>query len=77
MIHRIKAQSGIDGWRCRLQENYLSLETWEAYSEMYGLASRLEFKSAEVAWHLNPVVEGSVIPSDFRVAPKTSKLWKN
>jgi hypothetical protein len=63
---RVICRSGLGGWRCRLRRNYASFAEFEAYSETYGLHGRLGFKSAEAAWEANPVVEGSVEPSDFR-----------
>lgn len=54
-------------WRCRLQNNYSSFEDFQWYDEIYNLARRLGFKTAAEAWLENPVVQGSVDPSDFRV----------
>lgn len=76
MIYQIKAKSGIPGWRCCLQENYGDISHWMAYASTFGLASRLGFKSAVEAWENNPIIEGSVNPADFRIAPKKSRLWK-
>ncbi len=42
------------------------LEQWIAFSRTYGLAKRLGFKTAQAAWQSNPMIEGSVIPSDYR-----------
>lgn len=67
---QVKCQSGQTGWRRTLHENYENdKERWLSFSETYGLAHRLGFDSAEEAWEENPIIEGSVIPSDFRVAP--------
>ncbi len=59
-------KSGLRGWRCRLQENYTNEAQFEAYAELYGLHTRLGYKTTRGAWLANPIVEGSVKPSDFR-----------
>jgi hypothetical protein len=63
---RVRCQSGIEGYQCRLQENYHDFEQFEAYAEMYGLHTRLGYKTIKGAWKSNPVIQGSTIPSDFR-----------
>ena len=41
---------------------------------MYGLHTRLGYKTIVGAWRANPVVQGSVDPSDFRVVrPKPKR----
>lgn len=68
---QVKCKSGQTGWRSTLHENYDNdREQWLSCSETYGLANRLGYDDAEEAWDDNPIIEGSVIPSDFRVAPK-------
>jgi hypothetical protein len=62
----IKCRSGLQGYQCRLQENYDSFEQWEAYADMYSLHLKLGFKSPKTAWDANPIIQGSVDPSDFR-----------
>ena len=59
-------KSGLRGWRCRLQENYADEADFAAYAETYGLHTRLGYKTIHGAWRANPIVEGSVEPSDFR-----------
>lgn len=68
---KVKCKSGISGWRDYLQANYEDQETWEMFSETYGLADRLGYNSAEEAWNDNPLIEGSVHPSDFRVVKQS------
>jgi hypothetical protein len=63
----VKCKSGIKGWQCRLQKNYESFEEFKSYSETFGIAERLGFKSPEEAWKKNPIIQGSVIPSDLCV----------
>lgn len=65
VIH-VTCRSGERGWQCRLRANYASFEEFAAYDEIYGLAERLGFPSAESAWDLNPMIQGSTNPSDFR-----------
>jgi len=63
---RVKCRSGIEGYRERLRDAYDSFEEWQDYSDTYGLAGRLGYKTAKGAWRSNPIIEGSVIPEDFR-----------
>lgn len=65
----ITAKSGITGWRCSLQENYLSSEEFEGYCETHGIHKRLGYKNPKTAWKKNPIIEGSTNPSDFRKTP--------
>jgi hypothetical protein len=71
---RVKCKSGLTGWRCRLRRNYSSFSEFDSVNEIYGLAARLGYKSAATAWRYNPMIEGSVNPSDFRRAPRTRKV---
>lgn len=41
----------------KLKDNYNNFEEWLAYSQTYGLAARLGFKSEEAAWEANPTVQ--------------------
>lgn len=63
----VRCASGLLGWRCRLQRNYRNFKHFAMYSDLYGLSQRLGFDSPEEAWKENPIIEGSVIPQDFRV----------
>lgn len=63
---RVKCKSGITGYRNRLRRNYASFGEFEASCEIYGLHTRLGYKTPEAAWRYNPMIEGSVTPSDFR-----------
>lgn len=65
----IKCNSGLNGWREKLQTNYHTFEDFKSFSDTYGLAKRLGFESAEKAWEANPLIEGSTDPDDFRIAP--------
>lgn len=57
-------------WQSTLRENYGDdFGAWLAYSDMYGLAGRLGFTTAEDAWEANPTIQGSTDPRDFKVVP--------
>ena len=72
-MKKVKCKSGITGYQCRLRKNYSSLEEFEGYDEIYGISKRLGFKSAKEAWVKNPIIEGSVIPSDLCLAEEKSR----
>lgn len=61
-------------WSCYLQDNYSDEETWQGYSDIYGLAERLGFKSAHDAWVANPFIQGGTDPKDFKVVKKPKKI---
>lgn len=66
MSKRVICKSGLEGWQSRLRANYESLREFESYDRFYGLAKRLGYKSAASVWRENPMIQGSVEPSDFR-----------
>lgn len=59
--------SGVEGWQSRLQNAYDSFEEFASYSDIYGLAERLGFETAQEAWEANPIIRGSVNPGDYGV----------
>lgn len=65
-IIRVRCRSGLFGFQCNLQDNYTNFEEFEACANMYGLHTRLGYKTILGAWKSNPVIQGSVIPDDFR-----------
>lgn len=65
-MDRAICDSGRSGWQCRLRENYSHYREFRAYSEMYGLHGRLGYETPADAWRDNPLVQGSVVPEDFR-----------
>ena len=69
MMKQIKCQSGLSGTQERLQDRYSSFEEFEHYSSTYGITKRLGFNGDRIAWNANPLIEGSVEPSDLRVSP--------
>ena len=65
-IKQVVCKSGITGFQCNLQDNYTDFDEFEACSNIWRLHKRLGYKTAMDAWRANPVIQGSVIPSDFR-----------
>ena len=65
-MKQVKCQSGLKGWQSRLRPVYSSFDEFFAYCDCYGIHSRLGYDSPESAWDANPVVQGSVDPSDYR-----------
>jgi len=63
-------QSGLTGWQDHLQNLYDNFEEFKHYSSVHGLLKRLNFATEQEAWDANPLVEGSVEPSDYRCSPK-------
>ncbi len=61
----VTCKSGIKGWQGRLRSVYADLEEFKCYCEHYGIAQRLGFSSPDIAWKKNPVIQGSVTPSDL------------
>lgn len=66
-VYRCRCKSGVMGWRTRIKNNYSSFKEFLGYCEFFGIHKTFGFKSAEGLWKKNPVVEGSINPSDFRV----------
>ena len=50
----------------KLRKNYSSFEEFEAYSAIYGLHSRLGYKSPKTAWASNPLIQWSTNPADYK-----------
>lgn len=70
MSRQCVCRSGLRGHEGRLRRNYTSYEQWAAYAEMWGLHTRLGYKTPMTAWRANPVIQWSINPGDFRRAPK-------
>lgn len=66
MSKQVKCKSGITGWQDRLRKVYSSFEEFESYCAIYGIHIRIGYKSPAAAWKFNPLIQGSVIPSDLR-----------
>ena len=54
-------------WKMRVHKVYKTFEDLKAYDEMFGIAKRAGFKSAQALWDENPILHGSVYPEDFGV----------
>lgn len=65
-MRKVRCRSGIKGWRCKLRENYCNYTEFKGCAETWGLHKRIGFNTIRQAWDANPLIEGSVIPSDFR-----------
>ena len=65
-MRRVRCRSGITGWQCRLRANYADFGEFKQYAEQFGLHTRLGYRTPARAWRSNPVVQGSVVPGDFR-----------
>jgi hypothetical protein len=55
-------------WKMRVQKVYQSLEELIAYDEIRAIADRCGYGSCESLWNDNPMIQGSVNPSDFGLA---------
>ena len=66
-MKRVRCKSGVIGWKCKLQNNYNNFEEFQAYCEVFDIHGRLGFSTPEKAWKANPILRGSVIPSDLEV----------
>lgn len=64
-------------WINKLQNEYSNLEEFKQYSDIYSLAERLGYKNAEEAWNNNPIIQGSVNPSDFKVLHRNTYVVVN
>ena len=63
-------------WRDRLRNVYNGdIEQFRAYDDIYGIAARLGYSSAEEAWRDNPMVGGSVNPVDFGLASDSDSAF--
>jgi hypothetical protein len=66
----IKLPSGQKCRPRRLKTIYGSFKLWEAYSDTYKLASRLDKDSTnEGLWKKNPYIVSSIHPSDLAIYP--------
>lgn len=68
MKKTVKCKSGLTGWRKLLRDNYSSYEEFNDLSFLYKLHERLGYPTAQAAWDANPIIEGSVDPSDLQIS---------
>lgn len=65
MMAKPTTRSGLDGWRQKLRSVYGSFDSFLSYDEYYGISQRLGYKTPQLAWRFNPMIEGSVNPADL------------
>jgi hypothetical protein len=53
-------------WQDKLHNVYVDFEEFVSYCEIYGIHTRLGYRSMKKCWGDNPLVEGSVNPTDYR-----------
>jgi hypothetical protein len=70
---KVKCKSGIWGWRGHLRGNYDSFGDFKYWCDIRAIHTRLGYKTPETAWRANPLIEGSVNPSDLRRVPRKRK----
>jgi hypothetical protein len=66
-VRTVKCKSGTKGWQGKLQKVYASFEEFVSYCETYNIHKRLGYHSVKKCWEQNPLIKGSVIPSDLQV----------
>jgi len=63
---QVKCKSGLMGEQFKLRDSYNNnFAEFEGYSNMYGIAKRLGYKTNKGAWRANPTVQCSTNPRDF------------
>ena len=65
-MKRVICNSGITGWQEKLQKVYANYAEFVLFDSYYDIAKRLGYKSPRMAWQKNPIIQGSVNPSDLR-----------
>ncbi len=69
-----KCDSGITGWKGKLQDQYENFEDFEHCCGIFNNHERLGYKTPQEAWDANPVIQGSVIPSDYRKSGRLTSV---
>ena len=69
-MKRVICKSGLKGWQARLRSVYASFEEFVSCCGIYANHTRLGYKTPATAWRANPVVQGSVNPSDYTKVKK-------
>lgn len=65
-MKQVRCRSGIKGWQAKLRDVYSNFSEFADYCFIYNNHVRLGFATPDEAWAANPVVQGSVLPSDYR-----------
>jgi hypothetical protein len=75
---RITTRSNLTGWQLKLRSVYGSFQLFMYWTEIYGIHTRLGYKTPKSAWKYNPTIQGSVNPSDFcKVLKNGRKVYSN
>ena len=64
-MKKVICESGIKGWQDRLHSVYTSYKEFCAYDRIYEIAQRIGFNDTKTAWNANPLIQGSVNPTDL------------
>jgi hypothetical protein len=62
---QVTSVSGQHGEQYKLRAPYANLDEFRYYANLYGLHTRIGYKTPESAWARNPTVQSSTVPSDF------------
>lgn len=64
-MKRVKCKSGLIGSQLKLQKNYNSFSEFKSYCSMYGIHTRLGYRTMKSAWESNPTIQVSTNPEDL------------
>lgn len=62
------------GWKGKLQDQYRDFADFEHYCDVAGIHTRIGYETPEAAWEANPIIQGSVIPSDLRKSGRLTSV---
>lgn len=62
----VTLDSGAKGSQYRLRDSYANFEAFESYSNMYGIHTKLGYKTPATAWRSNPLMQSGTNPSDLK-----------
>jgi hypothetical protein len=65
-MRHVRCKSGLRGWQAKLREVYKTFSDFADWCFIYNNHVRLGFDTPEAAWDANPIIQGSVDPSDYR-----------
>ena len=74
-MKRVTCKSGLEGWQAKLHEVYASFGEFEGYCMTYAIHTRLGFGSVRGCWRANPIVQGSISPSDLQRVKSIPIRW--
>ena len=64
---KIICKSGLTGWQMKLQKSYNDINEFSVFCGLYNIHKRLGFKTIKSAWETNPMIQGSILPTDLCV----------